>query len=85
MIAISQNEIQLEHPVEIDGVRHDKLALASFDAIARFRGNSAEQTILSLSRIYGVPRRVIRQLEPGDAQRAGDLICTLLGEVTGQN
>jgi hypothetical protein len=73
-------EIQLERPVEIDGARHDKLAVASFDAIANFNSASPERVILSLSKVFGVPRRVIRHLEPSDAQRAGDLVVTLLDE-----
>lgn len=71
-------EIVLNHPVEIDEVIHDKLTVGSFDAIVEFRTNSPEQVIRSLSRVYGVPRRVIRHLEPSDAHRAGDFIDTLL-------
>lgn len=73
-------EITLNHPVEIDGMTHDKLTVASFDAIAEFRTNSPEQVIRSLSKVYGVPRRVIRHLEPSDAHRAGDLVVALLDE-----
>lgn len=50
-------EIMLDHPVKIGGVIHSKLTVASFDAIANFRSNSPEQVILSLSRVFGVPRR----------------------------
>ncbi|MGM4886428.1 phage tail assembly protein [Tardiphaga sp. 11_C7_N12_6] len=76
-------EIDLHHPVEVGGVTHDKLTVASIDAIANFRSNSAEQVILSMSRVFGVSRRVVRHLEPADAQRAGDLICSLLNEAAG--
>jgi hypothetical protein len=54
-------EIKLNHPVESDGCFYDKLTVASFDAIANFRTNSAEQVIRSLSQVFNVPRRVIRQ------------------------
>lgn len=74
-------EIVLMHPVELDGVRHDKLAITSFDAIAEFRNNSPERIICSLSKVYGVPRRVIRHLEAPDSARAGDLVLALLNEV----
>lgn len=71
-------EIRLNHPVESDVCFYDKLTVASFDAIANFRTNSAEQVVLSLARVFGVPRRVIRHLHPEDAHRAGDLICAVL-------
>lgn len=73
-------EIQLDSPVELDGTRYDKLTVRSFDAIAGFRTNSPEQIVLSLSKVFGLPRRVIRHLDPADAQRAGDLICSLLDD-----
>jgi len=75
-------EITLTVPVEIDGKCHDKLAVASFDAIASFRTNSPEQVIRSLAKVYDVPRKIIRHLEPSDAQRAGDLVVALLDETT---
>lgn len=72
--------IDLHHPVEIDGTTHHTLTIASYEAIADFRTNSPEQVIRSLSKVYGVPRRVIRKLHENDANRAGDLIATLLDE-----
>lgn len=73
-------EIMLKFPVEIEGERHDRLAVASFDAIASFRTNSPEQVIRSLAKVYDVPRKVIRHLEPADAQRAGNLVVALLDD-----
>ncbi|MBR1131912.1 hypothetical protein [Bradyrhizobium iriomotense] len=75
-------EITLTVPVEIDGERHDKLAVASFGAVASFRTNSPEQVIRSLAKVYDVPRKVIRHLEPDDAQRAGDLVVAMLDGAT---
>lgn len=71
-------EMRLHHPVELDGTTYSSLKVASYDAIANFRTNSAEQVIRSLSLVYGVPRRVIRKLHENDANRAGDLIVSLL-------
>lgn len=75
-------EITLNVSVEIDGARHHKIAVASFDAIANFRTNSPEQVIRSMSQVFGVPRQVIRHLDPADAQRAGDLVVALLDETS---
>ncbi|GGI31716.1 phage tail assembly protein [Bradyrhizobium guangdongense] len=75
-------EITLNVPVEIDGERCDRLAVASFEAIANFRTNSPEQVIRSLAKVYAVPRKVIRHLAPSDAQRAGDLVAALLDDTT---
>lgn len=72
-------EIKLNHPVEIDGTTYDKLAVNS-DAILNFNTASPERVILSLSRVFAVPRRVIRHLHPDDANRAGDLIVSMLDE-----
>ncbi|WP_319796620.1 phage tail assembly protein [Nitrobacter sp.] len=74
-------EIVLEHPVELDGTLYDKLTVASYDAIASFECHNAPRVILSLARVYGVPRKVIRHLHPDDTNRAGDLIRALLDEV----
>lgn len=71
-------EINLTHPVELDGVTYSVLTVSSYDAIVNFRTNSAEQVIRSLALVYGVPRRVIRKLDENDANRAGDLIVSLL-------
>jgi hypothetical protein len=71
-------EISLTHPVELDGTTYSSLKVASYDAIMKFRTNSAEQVIRSLSLVYGVPRRMIRKLHENDANRAGDLIVSLL-------
>lgn len=79
---MSSPEIHLETPVEIDGVHHDKLAVASFDAIVNFRANSPERVIRSMAQVFGVPRRVIRHLDPADAQRAGDLVVALLDDTS---
>ncbi|WP_425991065.1 hypothetical protein [Afipia sp. DC4300-2b1] len=73
-------EINLNHPIEIDRVRRDKLTVASFNAIANFRTNSAEQVIRSMAQTFGVPRRVIRHLHPDDANRAGDMIVSMLDQ-----
>lgn len=73
-------ELQLTHPVEMDGVTHDKVTVASPDAIANFRTNSAEQVILSLARVFDVPRKIVRHLDPSDAERAGDLVVQLLND-----
>jgi hypothetical protein len=48
-------EIHLDHPIEVDNIRYDKLALSDFSALANFRTNSPEQIILSLS--FNIPRR----------------------------
>ncbi|WP_316233400.1 phage tail assembly protein [Bradyrhizobium sp. SZCCHNPS2010] len=74
-------EIKLDHPIELDGAHYENLAVASLDAIANFRSNSPGQVIRSLSKVYDVPRKVIRRLHPDDANRAGDLIVSLLDEV----
>lgn len=74
-------EIILEHPVELDGTLYERLAVASYDAIANFECHNAPRVILSLARVYGVPRKLIRQLAPSDAERAGDLIRALLDDV----
>jgi len=71
-------EIRLQRAVELDGVTYSTLKVASHDAITNFRTNSAEQVIRSLALVYGVPRRVIRRLDENDANRAGDLIVSLL-------
>lgn len=75
-------EIALNAPVEIDGDRHDRLVITSFDAIVGFRTNSPEQVIRSMAAVFGVPRRVIRHLDPTDAQRAGDVVVSLLNDTT---
>ncbi|QND70766.1 hypothetical protein [Tardiphaga robiniae] len=73
-------EVQLTQPVNIDGVAYDKLAVASLDAIARFNTAGPERVLLSMSRVFGVPRRVIRHLTNEDTQRAGDLIVQFLND-----
>jgi hypothetical protein len=78
---VSAPEIILEHPIKFGGVTHGKLTLSNFSALANFRTNSPEQVILSLSRVYRVPRRVIRNLHPDDANRAGDLLKSVLDDV----
>ena len=79
---MSAPELLLDRPVEIDGNRHDRLAIASYEAIARFNTANPERVILSMSRVFGVPRRVIRHLDPADAERAGDLIRNILDDYT---
>lgn len=74
-------EIVLEHPVELDGILYERLAVASYDAIASFECHNAPRVILSLAQVYGVPRKVIRHLHSDDANRAGDFIRALLDEV----
>jgi hypothetical protein len=75
-------ELHLDHPIEVDNIRYDKLTLTNFSALANFQCNSPERIILSLARTFNVPRRTIRHLHPDDAIRAGDLICALLDETT---
>jgi len=75
-------EIALNAPVEIDGDHYDRLMITSFDAIVGFRTNSPEQVIRSMAAVFGVPRRVIRHLDPTDAQRAGDMVVSLLNNTT---
>lgn len=75
-------ELTLNQPVEFDGDRYDRLAVVSFDAIARFNTANPERVILSMSRVFGVPRQVIRHLDPADAERAGDLIRNILDDYT---
>ena len=79
---IAPAELMLEHLVEIDGSRYDKLAVADYSAIANFNTANPERIILSMSRVFGVPRRVIRHLDPADAERAGDLIRNILDDYT---
>jgi len=71
-------EIALEHPVEIDGNRYEKLAVADYAAIADFKGNNRSRASASLAKVYGVPRKIIRHLHPADYKRAGDLLCDVL-------
>jgi hypothetical protein len=54
--------------------------VADYSAIASFDCHNAPRVILSLSNVFGVPRRVIRHLDPSDAERAGDLVVALLDE-----
>jgi hypothetical protein len=74
-------EIHLDHPVEVDSTRYDKLTLSDFNALANFRSNSAEQVIRSMALCFNAPRRVIRHLHPDDANRAGDLLKSALDDV----
>lgn len=78
MIALT--EFDLHYPIELNGTRYDRLAVTSYTAIANFNTAAPERIILSLSKVFGVPRRVIRHLHPSDAVRAGDLIRDLLDE-----
>lgn len=79
---MTTHEITLEHPVEIDGTRYDKLTVASLSAIANWNDANPEWIILSMSRIFDCPRRLIRHLHESDARRAGDLICNILDDYT---
>lgn len=67
-------EFHLDHPVELDGVVYEKLAITSLEALASFRTNSPEQVIRSMAQVFGVPRRVVRKLNSRDVERAGELI-----------
>lgn len=72
------HEMMLDHPIEIDGVRYEKLAVADYAAIADFKGNNRSRASASLAKVYGAPRKVIRHLHPADYKRAGDLLCDVL-------
>lgn len=74
-------EIHLDHPIEVDNIRHDKLILSDFNALMSFRTNSPEQVIRSMSLCFKVPRKTIRRLHPDDANRAGDLLKSALDDV----
>lgn len=79
---MTAHELKLEHPVEIDGNRYDRLKIADYSAIADFEGHNAPRVILSLAKTFGVPRKVIRHMHPEDNKRAGDLICNILDDFT---
>lgn len=79
---MTAHELTLKQPVEIDGTTYDKLTVADYSAIADFESHNAPRVILSLSRAFGVPRRVIRHLDPSDANHAGDLIKNVLDDYT---
>jgi hypothetical protein len=79
---MTAHELLLDHPVELDGNRYDRLAVANYCAIAEFECHNAPRVTLSLAKAFGVPRRLIRHLYPSDADRAGDLIRNLLDDYT---
>jgi hypothetical protein len=70
-------EVILEHPVELDGVRYEKLAVTDYPALARYECHNVAGVIRSLASIYGVPRRVMRKLRPNDAVRVGAMVLAL--------
>jgi hypothetical protein len=74
-------ELHLDHPIEVDNIRYSKLRLSDFNALANFRTNSPEQVIRSMALCFDVPRRAIRHLHPDDANRAGDLLKSVLDDV----
>lgn len=76
------HELTLNQPVEINDVRYDKLTVADYSAIAEFECHNAPRVMLSLAKVFGVPRRVIRHLDPADAERAGDFIRDILDDYT---
>ena len=76
------HELTLEHPVELDGTTYDKLTVANYSAIAEFECHNAPRVMLSLAKTFGVPRKVIRHLDPSDSDRAGDLIKNILDDYT---
>jgi|APCry1669192522_1035417.scaffolds.fasta_scaffold00768_2 hypothetical protein len=80
---MNRPEIILEHPVEFDGVRYERLTVASFDAVAHYESHNLARVILSFANVYGVPRRVMRALHPSDAVRAGALVLALREELFG--
>jgi hypothetical protein len=71
-------EMTLNHPVEIDRVIYDKLAITHLGSLASFRANSPEQILRSMALVFGVPRRVVRRLAHSDIERAGDLLVEFL-------
>jgi hypothetical protein len=74
-------ELHLDHPIEVDNIRYDKLTLSDLNALANFRINSPEQIIRSMALCFNVPRRVIRHLRSDDVNRAGDLIVSALNTI----
>lgn len=79
---IAPHELTLRQPVEIDGTTYDKLTVADYSAIANWNDANPERIILSMSRIFGCPRRLVRHLHESDARRAGDLIKNVLDDYT---
>jgi hypothetical protein len=73
--------MELDHPVVIEGGRHDKLVLSDFTALMNFRCHAPEQVIRSMALCFNVPRKVIRHLHPSDANRAGDLLVSALNTI----
>jgi hypothetical protein len=77
---MTAHELTLRQPVEIDGTTYDKLIVADYSAIAEFECHNPPRVILSLAKTFGVPRKVIRHLDPSDSERAGNLVRNLLDE-----
>jgi hypothetical protein len=71
-------QMNLNHPVELDGVTYEKLAITHLEALASFRANSPEQVIRSMALVFAVPRRVVRHLDNSDAEQAGELLVNFL-------
>lgn len=79
---MSGPELTLEHPVEIDGMLYDRLAVVNATALhtATFRMNTNAQLILSLARVFGAPRQVIKRLHHVDLGNACDLCRAIVDE-----
>lgn len=75
-------EIPLRAPFELDGVRYERMAVVNTTALnpVTFRMNTNAQLMLSLSRVFGMPRRVIKRLDPIDLGNACDLCRSILDE-----
>lgn len=74
-------EMYLDHPVEVDAHRYERLVLADFKALIGFRTNSPEQIIRSMALAFAVPRKVIRHMHEDDLNRAGDLLVSVLNTI----
>lgn len=74
-------EMRLDHPVEVDAQRYDRLVLSNFRALMDFRTNSPEQVIRSMALAFAVPRKVIRHMHEDDLNRAGDLLVSALNTI----
>jgi hypothetical protein len=79
---MSGPELTLECPFELDGTLYERLEVTNPAALhpATFRMNTNAQLILSLSLVFGAPRRVIKQLDPIDLGNACDLCRMIVDE-----
>lgn len=75
-------ELTLKSPFELDGTLYRRLEVANPAALnpATFRTNTNAQLILSLSRVFGVPRQAIKRLNFIDLGNACDLCRMIVDE-----